>query len=199
MKAPSKPPSGAKNAIRRDMPIAEIVTLCPEAKSVLAEYGLHCFSCAASEFETLEEGCSGHGYDKQDIDELVDDLNAMIERMPVRPMILTLTLPAAQAIRKVADEDDDAKKETRDGNVGLAVIADAHGGFCMEFRGMPQDGDQVFQNAEEPSVRLFASTLTLKRIGGGTVDFREGRFKLDLPEDARLRGVLFVSWKRLYM
>jgi hybrid cluster-associated redox disulfide protein len=185
MESSQKAQAEGKNAIRRDMPIAEIVTLCPEAKSVLAEYGLHCFSCAASEFETLEEGCLGHGYEAEDVDELVDDLNAMIERMPARPQLLTLTVSAAQAIRKVAEDDEDAKKEMRDGNVGLAVIAEAGGGFCMEFRAAAQDGEEQFGNAEEPSVKLFASVLTLKRIGGGTIDFRDGRFKLDLPEDAK--------------
>ena len=81
-----------------------------------------------------------------------------------------------RAIKNVAEE------EGRSGE-GLAVIADAAGGFCMEFRSEPDAGDATFGNSEEPSVRLFASALTLKRIGGATIDFREGRFKLDLPED----------------
>ena len=163
-------------AIHKEMPISEIVTFLPEAKKVLAEYGLHCFSCAGSEFETLVDGCASHGFSEEEIDELVDDLNQMMKEIPARPQILTLTLEGARAIKKVA------KDEGRTGE-GLAVIADATGGFCMEFRKKPERGEKIFKNAEEPDVRLFASALTLMRIGGATIDFREGRFKLDVPED----------------
>lgn len=165
------------------MPIAEIVTLVPEAKSVLAEYGLHCFSCAGSEYETLGEGCLGHGFSDEEVDELVDDLNVMLNELPPRPQLLTLTADAARAIKKVAKDEgqDDA---------GLEVIADAAGGFCMEFctdmGAAFLAAHSTFQNPQIPGVRLFASPLTLKRIGGATIDFREGRFKLDLPEDAKI-------------
>jgi len=162
------------------MPIQEIVTLIPEAKSVLAEYGLHCFSCAGSEFENLADGCRGHGFSDEEIDELVDDLNQMLDDLPPRPQTLTLTADAARAIKKVAEAEGQKDAD-------LEVIADATCGFCMEFHNNPSAGlrpaEKTFTHPDIPSVRLFASTLTLKRIGGATIDFREGRFKLDLPED----------------
>lgn len=181
---PSKKPSPG---IRRNMPILEIVTLIPEAKKVLAEYGLHCFSCAGSEFETLDEGCRSHGFPDDEIDELVDDLNQMLDALPPRPEILTVTLEGARAIRKVATD------EGREGE-GLAVIADAGGGFCMEFQKDLGAGEKIFSHPEEPAVRVFASALTLKRIGGSTIDFRDGRFKLDLPEDSE-KGVCGCAGK----
>ena len=175
-------PGRGAAAITKTMPIMEIVTLIPEAKAVLAEYGLHCFSCAGSEFEMLGEGCASHGFSTEEIDALVDDLNEMLERMPERPETLTLTASAAHAIKQVAAQDPETKATTK-GTVGLAVIADAGGGFCMEFRSSAGAGERTFGNAEEPGVALFASALTLKRIGGATIDFRDGRFKLDLPEE----------------
>jgi hybrid cluster-associated redox disulfide protein len=171
---PSAKPSPA---ISRTMPVAEIVTFCPQAKGLLAEYGLHCFQCAGSEYETLEEGCKTHGFDDEEIDGLVDDLNEALAEMPSRPATLIVTQAAALAIRQVAEE------EKRLGE-GLAVIVDGHGGFCMEFRKDPEGDERTFVQPAVPDVRVFASALTLQRIGGSTVDFREGRFKLDLPEDA---------------
>lgn len=158
------------------MPIAEIITLLPEAQSVLAEYGLHCFSCAGSEFENLVDGCRGHGFSDEEIDELVDDLNQMFRDLPERPQTITLTLEGARAIKGVADQ------EKRTDQI-LEVIADASGGFCMEFRTEDETDGKIFTNADEPSVRILGSPLTLARIGGATIDFREGRFKLDLSED----------------
>lgn len=163
------------STIHRQMPILEIVTFIPAARGVLAEYGLHCFSCAGSEFETLEQGCLGHGFSDEELDELVDDLNIMLREMPERPQTITVTDAAAGAIQTVAED------EGRTGE-GLAVIADATGGFCMEFRTDPEPDEKTFVAAG--GVRVFASDLTLQRIGGATIDFREGRFKLDLPEDA---------------
>ena len=175
------------DVVHKSMPIQEIITLLPQAKSILAEYGLHCFSCAGSEYETLGEGCTGHGFSDEEIDELVDDLNQMFRDLPERPQTITVTLESARAIKKVADDEGRADE-------GLAVIADASGGFCMEFRPqakpqpVPVPDEKIFFHKSLPSVRVFASPLTLKRIGGATIDFREGRFKLDLPEDAKIGG-----------
>ncbi len=161
----------------RHTSIADIVALCPQAEPVLAEYGLHCVGCAGSSYETLEQGCLGHGFGDDEIEALVEDLNDVLKEMPARPETITVTLPAAKAIGGVA------KDEGREGE-GLVVTVDGSGGFCMEFRRDPEEGERVFFHPEEPSVRLFASALTLRRIGGATIDFRDDRFKLDLPEDA---------------
>ncbi len=158
------------------MPVSDIVTFCPEAQGVLAEYGLHCFGCEGSAYETLEVGARTHGMQDDEIDALVIDLNEILESGPRRARLLTVTTAAARAIRGVAEE------EKRLGE-GLAVIVDGSGGFCMEFRQDPDEGEETFTNAEVPDVRIFASDLTLRRIGGSTVDFRDGRFKLDLPTD----------------
>ncbi len=175
----------SSDVISKFMPIMEIVTLMPEAKNILAEYGLHCFSCAGSEYEALGEGCTGHGFSDEEIDELVDDLNQMLRDMPPRPETLTLTLEGARAIKKIADAEERTDQI-------LEVIADANGGFCMEFQTEPSAGlrpaGKIFTNPNEPSIRVAASPLTLIRIGGATIDFRDGRFKLDLPEDAKTGG-----------
>ena len=168
-------------SIHKQMPVADILALCPESQGTLAEYGLHCVGCAGSAYETLEEGCLGHGFEQDEIDELVDDLNTMIDELPIRPEMLVVTLPAAQAIKNVM-------KEEKRVNEGLAVIVDGHGGFCMEFRPEPERDEKVFSHTAESSVRVFASTLTLKRIGGSTIDFRDGRFKLDLAGDVKMGG-----------
>lgn len=156
------------------MPIADIVAFCPEAKNILAEYGLHCFHCTGADTERLGDGCKTHGFDDAEIDALVQDLNEMIEHMPSRPQTLTVTASAARAIADIA------KNEGRTGE-GLAVIVDSSGGFCMEFRPDPASDEITFRNDEVPDVRILASVMTLKRIGGSTIDYREERFKLDLP------------------
>ena len=45
------------------------------AAEVLFDIGLHCIGCFASQFETLEQGCKGHGMSDKEIDELIKKLN----------------------------------------------------------------------------------------------------------------------------
>jgi hybrid cluster-associated redox disulfide protein len=168
------PAKGESNLVTREMRVHDIVTLFPECVSVLQGYGIHCASCAVGGMETLEEGCAMHGFTDEVTDELIEDLNSAVKDSPERPEELHLTLIAAEQIAAIAES------EGRKGD-GLAVLLDDAGSFCMEFRAAPEKGDKVFSHAEKPETRLFASLPTLHHIGGSTIDFRDGRFKLDLP------------------
>lgn len=160
--------------IRRDMRVSEIVALVPESESLLAEYGLSCFSCSANAYETLEEGCASHGFSGEDINDLTADLNILLARRPERPRTLDVTKEAAEQLRAILTEQGTLAN-------GLTVGLDEHGGFCMESSERPADA-KTFANDAVPELRIHATPLTLKRIGGATIDFREGRFKLDLPD-----------------
>ena len=173
---PSKQVEPEIPCVQRNMRIHEIITLCPEAAEVMAAYGLHCFSCSIGGVESLQEGCGMHGFDEDTIDALVDDLNDLIRQQPIRPAELIITDSAAEAVQEIA------KQEGHEGQ-GLDVALDASGGFCMEFKKRADKNDAVFTSKNHPKMKFFASPLTLWRIGGATIDFREDRFKLDLPED----------------
>jgi len=71
-----------KTAIKidRKMNLAELVTFYPQLVNVLMEdYGLHCVSCFAAGFDTLEEGAKIHGYDDADIEKMVKRLNSLVK------------------------------------------------------------------------------------------------------------------------
>jgi len=158
--------------ICKDMCIAEILILVPESADIMAEYGLHCFACEFSATETLEEGCSSHGFDSKLIDELVDDINTAFESGSAKPQTLTITCEAAKNIEKISEKEGHKEED-------LIVTVDEAGEFCMEFR-KSDSNDLEFKNMKYPDIKVFASPLTLRRIGGSTIDFRDGAFKLDL-------------------
>ena len=66
------------------------------------------------------------------------------------------------------------------GTIGLSVQANKDGSFYMEFREEVEDGEKEFSNKDVPEVKIWASILTLQRIGGATIDFVERRFKLEV-------------------
>ena len=63
--------------VSKDMGIMDIVTAHPETLEVFAQYGMGCIGCAAAHFENLEAGAKVHGID---VDEMVDAMNALIEK-----------------------------------------------------------------------------------------------------------------------
>ena len=164
--------------ISKSMIVSDIIALLPEAEKIISEYGLHCFHCSGSALETLDEGCRSHGFADEEIDELFVELNHLLASRPPRPQTLTITAPAARAVQEIATKEGHNDE-------GLTVIADGHGGFCMEFKPQPEPETKIFTNQEVPTMRFLASPLTLARIGGATIDYREGRFKLDLAEDMK--------------
>lgn len=65
--------------ITRDMLLGDVVERYPEAAQVMLEYGLHCVSCFANKFDTVERGCKVHGMLDEEIEELVHRLNETIK------------------------------------------------------------------------------------------------------------------------
>lgn len=169
----------SKMNITKDWPVADIVALYPHVAPILAEYGLHCVGCSASEFETLEEGCLGHGMTEEDVTNLVSDLNDFIASTPARPMELAITKDAALAIKQIG-ESEQPSEAAPSKTFGLSVLSDPSGNFFMEFREAPDEGDHVFRHEEVPDVSVFASFGTLQHIGGATIDVQDGKFKLDV-------------------
>lgn len=183
MTTAKKKPAGTaeKNGavvISKHMRVSDILTLLPDAGPLVAQYGLHCFSCEANAHETLDEGCRTHGFSDEDIDDLVTDLNELLSSRPERPQTLSVTKDAAVALMSMLENEGKS-------DWGLSVGLDEGGGFCMEFAKAASADAKTFQNNDVPALRVFATTVTLGSIGGATIDFRDGRFKLDLPEDSK--------------
>ena len=160
-------------AVTRYWTVAEIVMQYPQSTEVMVEYGLHCFGCHIGAIESLEEGCIGHGFSEEDITSLVGDINDAIANIPARPQTLVVTKDAALGIQEIA------KKEEVDGQ-NLSVQANKDGSFFMEFREKAEEGGMEFSNDSVPEIKVWASILTLQRIGGSKIDVREGKFKLDI-------------------
>lgn len=163
-------------AITGLMRVGDILALLPESSRILAGYGLACAGCHFNAVETLEEGCAGHGLSEEETADLLTDLNEMLLAQPARQRTMTITSPAAVQLHAVLAAEGK-------GGSFLRVDVDPDGGFCMEIAETKKRGDTMFGHPAVPALRVIASAATLQGIGGSTIDFREGRFKLDLPED----------------
>ena len=66
--------------ITRQTMIADAVKLNPLAPQIMFKYGLMCVGCHVSLYETIEQGCMGHGIDDKDIDKMVEELNGKVAK-----------------------------------------------------------------------------------------------------------------------
>ncbi len=61
--------------ITKDMLIGEILEMDVETAPFFFEMGMHCLGCPSARGETLEDACSVHGVD---VDEMVSKINAFL-------------------------------------------------------------------------------------------------------------------------
>ena len=64
--------------ITRKTNIAKLISEYPDTADVLLAFGLHCVGCFASQFDTIEEGAKVHQMLDEEIDEMIDELNAVV-------------------------------------------------------------------------------------------------------------------------
>lgn len=66
--------------ISKETPISALIQEHPEVEEILMSYGLHCVGCHFSEFDTLEDGAMMHGLSDEDIELMIKDVNAVVEK-----------------------------------------------------------------------------------------------------------------------
>lgn len=67
--------------IKRDTNIEELVTALPASVKYLSEKGIKCIACGEPIWGTLEEAAKEKGFEKEDIDIFVRDLNRLMDQL----------------------------------------------------------------------------------------------------------------------
>lgn len=79
-KVQTKKQNKRKFEIKKGDNIAEIVYKHPEAAEVFAAFGLHCSTCFASQFDTVEQGAQIHGMMEDEVEEMIEEANKVINK-----------------------------------------------------------------------------------------------------------------------
>ena len=70
--------------ITKDMPFAEVLRKYPQVAPIMMNAGLHCIGCHAAAFETIEQGCMGHGMKGEDLNKMLKEMNEAVEKESVK-------------------------------------------------------------------------------------------------------------------
>jgi hybrid cluster-associated redox disulfide protein len=69
--------SKTKTLVTKKMSFSELMQKYPQAVEVLMNEGMHCIGCAASAFETIEQGAIMHGLNPN---KLVEKINKKLSK-----------------------------------------------------------------------------------------------------------------------
>ena len=67
-----------KVKITKDANLGAVVFKYPQLEELLLDHGLHCASCVAAGFDTIEMGAKVHNMTDDEVDELVERMNEVI-------------------------------------------------------------------------------------------------------------------------
>jgi iron-sulfur cluster assembly protein len=168
--------------ISKEMTIEGILSRFPQKSQKLAQEmtnsGLHCVGCGAAVWETLEVGMLSHGFSLEDVDDMVDKLNAVLAQKADLSTI-TLTKRAADKYRQILEEE---------GKVGWGLrFGDKAAGcsgfeYVLDYAEKAGNDDTVFHSE---GVEIYVHTADVSRFYGVEIDFFDGLngsgFKISNP------------------
>lgn len=174
------PAPGTK--IHRQMTIESILSMFPFKAQKLSQEitnaGLHCVGCHAATWETLEAGMYGHGMHDEQIDRLVNRLNALLEEESDTSTI-TITPRAAKKYLEILAEE---------GKQGWGLrFAERMAGcngfeYSLDYSEKALPTDDVY---ESQGIEIHIDKPMVGRLLGSEIDFIDGLqgsgFKISNP------------------
>src|SRR5580700_7192741 len=132
--------------ITRDMTIEEIFKRFPSKSQKLSQEitnaGLHCVGCSAATYETVEAGMYGHGMKDEEIDRLLERLNAILKEEEDLSTI-TITERAAKKFLQILEEDGKKGWGLRFGEKAAGCSGFE---FFLDFSEKPKEEDTVLES-----------------------------------------------------
>lgn len=160
-----------KEKITRDMTIEEIFAQFPHKSQKLAQEvtntGLHCVGCQAATWETLEAGMLGHGFSEQEINALVQRLNAILEE-ETDPTTISLTKRAADKYKAILAEEGKEGWSLRFGDKAAGCSGFE---YVLDYSQKAEPTDQVFQSQ---GMEVHVDKAAVSRLLGSEIDYVDG-------------------------
>ena len=168
--------------VTKEMTIEEIFSRFPHKSQKLAQEmtnrGLHCVGCGAATWETLEAGMLSHGFNEDDIEDMVMKLNGILaEKMD--PSKISLTKRAAQKYKQILKEEGKEDWGLRFGDKAAGCSGFE---YVLDYSEKAEEGDQTFMSE---GVEIHVNRGDVSRLLGSEIDFVDGLngsgFKISNP------------------
>lgn len=186
-----------RQVVRRDMQIGEIVQKYPAAIEPMLAAGLHCVGCHVAYWETLEQGCAGHGFSDERIDKLVEDINKALENQEEAAPAqdekeekpLAVTAKAAEKFKRLIKEYEKPENTMLRIQVLPGGCAGMSYGFDFEE---PQNTNEDDTILDYDGVKIVIDEESSEILQGSKVDYVEALsgsgFKISNPNASQSCG-----------
>jgi iron-sulfur cluster assembly accessory protein len=180
--APNANAFQGKKKITRQMTIEQILGMFPYKAQRLSQEitnaGLHCIGCHAAVWETLEGGMLSHGKSEEEINALVDRLNALLEEAVDIDTIRITSRGAAKFLAILSEE----------GKQGWGMrfseeMAGCNGfEYVLDFSEKADSDDETFTSN---GIEIHVKKAKVPALKGSEIDYVEGLrgsgFKISNP------------------
>jgi iron-sulfur cluster assembly accessory protein len=173
--------------VKKTMTIADILESVPDSVQVMLDAGLHCVGCHANLYETLEEGMLGHGFNNEEIDELVAKINSIgkeqaAEKKPTEEDFKTEKVREDEELfyilggLKLTEKAYHSIHELANGKKGLQIRIDAGGcsgySYKYDFADKPEQDEKKYTLSD--NITIFMNDFSFDKLHGSVVDFQSG-------------------------
>lgn len=160
-----------QGTITREMTIEEIFASFPQKAQKIAQEltntGLHCVGCQAATWETLEAGMLGHGYAEEEVDELLDRLNAILaEKVDLAK--INVTKRAAEKFLQILKDEHKEGYALRFGDKAAGCSGFE---YTLDFSKAPTEEDAVFHSN---GIDIHINKGAVDRLLGSEIDYVDG-------------------------
>lgn len=147
--------------ITKDMTIGEMVQHYPSVAGVLQAEGVHCIGCGASYYETIEQGLVGHGRSSEEVEQVVQKLNAAIPQESGNDQLI-ITETAAAKLKSFLDA-----KAGYGLRIGIKTggCAGKEYTFALE-KAQPNDVIHIIDGAQ-----FFIDATSAEELKGAKIDY----------------------------
>lgn len=171
--------------------ISKILDAVPDSVEAMMEFGLHCFGCAANTQERLHEGMKVHGFDEDEVNNLVEQINQIYadqqkqENKLAEPdendFYLEQEIKDGQPSYQLAGLNFtqaafDAIHELSQGKKALFIKVEAGGcngySYTYDYSQKPESGQHTFTLS--PDMDILMDTFSYNKLKGSQVDFKGG-------------------------
>lgn len=171
-----------ESLISAQMTIESILTTWPQRaqhlRQALTRAGLHCATCDAAQWETLEQGMQGHGKSVEEISELLKELNEILQK-PLDASTIVVTPAAAEKFKALALSEGKPQAGLR---LGQEPGGCSGYQYTLDFSEAALPNDEIFASQ---GVLVHVESSLVPYLLGCEIDFVDslygGGFKVSNP------------------
>ena len=158
--------------ITRGMTIGEVIAKHPFLAEIMTSYGLHCVGCGVNPYETIEQGCLGHGMPEETLERMMDEINDAVTSTPKEEQKFIISRNAVEKLNGFAKQEGKKNFALRLGIASNGCCGGDELNYTLEFADKSESDEIVLSNN---GVNLYVNSHVINKINDISIDYVEDK------------------------